>query len=95
MTSASARFQNCELLFDITRFFSIDSIGEVCSKYLHVTGFRMILPRKIITQTCLCNILQFFTVVKKGNFQMKKKKSNIFLIVAQNVDCGYTLEPPQ
>ena len=29
--SASARFQNCELWFDITRFFSIGYIGEVCS----------------------------------------------------------------
>ena len=29
--SSSARFQNCELLFDITRFFSIGYIGEVCS----------------------------------------------------------------
>ena len=25
----AALFQNCELLFDITRFFSIGSIGEV------------------------------------------------------------------
>ena len=30
ITSASARFPNCELLFDISRYFSIDSIGEVC-----------------------------------------------------------------
>ena len=36
MTSASAhsvlslQFQNCELLFDISRFFSIDPIGELC-----------------------------------------------------------------
>ena len=27
------------------------------------------------------------------NFQMKM--FNIFLIFAQNIDCGYTLEPPQ
>ena len=31
LTSACARFQNCELLFDITRFFSIGYISEVCS----------------------------------------------------------------
>ena len=30
MTLASASFPNCELLFDISRYFSIDSIGEVC-----------------------------------------------------------------
>ena len=28
------------------------------------------------------------------NFQMKKS-FNIFLIFAQNIDCVYTLEPPQ
>ena len=30
---------------------------------------------------------------KKVHFQMKIV--NIFLIFAQNIDCGYTLEPPQ
>ena len=30
---------------------------------------------------------------KKVNFQMKN--FNIFLIFVQNIDCGYTLEPPQ
>ena len=29
---------------------------------------------------------------KNANFQMKNY--NIFLIFAQNIDCGYTLEPP-
>ena len=41
-----------------------------------------------ITKTCPCNIQRFFTAVK-----MKKK--NNFLIFAQNIDCGYTLEAPQ
>ena len=46
-----------------------------------------------ITITSLCNILQFFTAVKTiGNFQMKI--FDIFLIFAQNIDCGYTLELP-
>ena len=30
---------------------------------------------------------------KNDNFQMKM--FDIFLIFAQNIDCGYTLEPPQ
>ena len=30
---------------------------------------------------------------KNDNFQMKS--FDIFLIFAQNIDCGYTLEPPQ
>ena len=29
---------------------------------------------------------------KNDNFQ--KKNCDVFLIVAQNIDCGYTLEPP-
>ena len=45
-----------------------------------------------ITQTRLCNILQYFTAVKKDNFQMKN--CDIFLFSAQNMDCGYMLEPP-
>ena len=46
-----------------------------------------------ITKTRPCNILQFFTPVKNDNFQMKN--CDVFLIFAQNIDCGYTLEPPQ
>ena len=43
-----------------------------------------------ITQTCLCNILQFFTAVKKNdNFQIKI--CDVFLIFAQIIDCGYTI----
>ena len=37
-------------------------------------------------------IRQFFTAVKKDNFQLKY--CDVFLIFAQNIDCGYTLEPP-
>ena len=48
---------------------------------------------KHITQTCPCNIPQYFTAVKMIIFQMKI--FDIFLIFAQNIDCGYTLEPPR
>ena len=34
-----------------------------------------------------------FTTKKKENFQIKN--SDIFHISAQNIDCGYTLEPPR
>ena len=37
---------------------------------------------------------EIFKVVKNENFQ-KKKKNDIFLIFAQNIDCGYKLEPPR
>ena len=34
-------------------------------------------------------------VVKNENFHWKKIDTCIFLIFAQNIDCGYTLEPPR
>ena len=43
-------------------------------------------------QTRLCNILQFFKAVEMIIFRLKK--NDIFLIFAQTMDCGYTLEPP-
>ena len=36
---------------------------------------------------------EIFKVVKNGNFH--HKNFDIFLIFAQNIDCGYTLEPPR
>ena len=36
---------------------------------------------------------EIFKVVKNENFQWKF--FDIFLIFAQNIDCGYTLEPPR
>ena len=38
-------------------------------------------------------IYRVFSAVKIENFQ--KKSFDIFLIFAQNIDCGYTLEPPR
>ena len=36
---------------------------------------------------------EIFKVVKNENFH--QKNFDIFLIFAQNIDCGYTLEPPR
>ena len=36
---------------------------------------------------------EIFNVVKNENFQ--HKFFDIFLIFAQNIDCGYMLEPPR
>ena len=36
---------------------------------------------------------EIFCAIKIGNFQLKI--FDIFLIFAQNIDCGYTLEPPR
>ena len=45
-----------------------------------------------ITKTCLFIYTENFTT-KNENFQIKI--SDIFHISAQNIDCGYSLEPPR
>ena len=47
------------------------------------------LQKHAYSNTCILNILQ----PKKKNFEIKK--FYIFHISAQNIDCGYSLEPPQ
>ena len=46
-----------------------------------------------ITKTRLFNILKTLQQKNKENFQIKI--SDIFHIPAQNIDCGYSLEPPR
>ena len=53
---------------------------HLLSKYSHYENMSM-----LYTAT--------FYGFKKDNFQMKN--CDDFLIFAQNIDCGYTLEPPQ
>ena len=36
---------------------------------------------------------EIFKIVKNENFPLKN--FDIFIIFAQNIDCGYTLEPPR
>ena len=45
-----------------------------------------------ITKTSLFKYTENFTT-KKWNFQIKN--SDTFYITAQNIDCGYSLEPPR
>ena len=45
-----------------------------------------------ITKTCLFKYVENFTT-QKGKFS--DKRSDVFHITAQNIDCGYSLEPPQ
>ena len=47
----------------------------------------------INNEECDDNTSANFNGSKHDNFQMLK--CDIFLIFAQNIDCGYTLEPPQ
>ena len=46
-----------------------------------------------ITQAFPCIMQRFLKAVKMIIFLIKT--SNILLFFAQNIDCGYTLEPPQ
>ena len=46
-----------------------------------------------ITKTRLFKYIENFTSKKTENFQIKI--SDMFHISAQNIDCGYSLEPPQ
>ena len=46
-----------------------------------------------ITETRLFKYIENFTT-KKGNF-LDKKNSDIFHISVQNIDCGYSIEPPR
>ena len=57
-----------------------------------LTQTRLYSHRRLLTQTSPCNKLQYFTAKENGHFQVKN--SEIFLIFAQNIDRGYTLEPP-
>ena len=46
----------------------------------------------IITKTCLFKYNEYF-ITKKWKFS--EKNADIFHISAQNIDCGYSLEPPR
>ena len=50
------------------------------------------LNTKTITKTCLFKYTEILPP-KYENFQIKK--SDIFHVSAQNIDCGYSLEPPR
>ena len=50
--------------------------------------------KKSITKTCPYNIRDFFQL-KNRFFFFSEIFFIFFLIFAQNIDCGYTLEPPR
>ena len=45
-----------------------------------------------ITKTCPCNIQRSYLKIK---LKISLEKFDIFLIFAENIDCGYTLEQPR
>ena len=53
----------------------------------------MMLWSSVITKTRLFKYIENFITKKKGKFLVKIP--DIFQISAQNIDCGYSLEPPR
>ena len=47
----------------------------------------------IITKTRLFKYIETFTT--KENRKFSDKTSDIFQVLAQNIDCGHSLEPPR
>ena len=63
------------------------------SSLLKAQQLVLTLGQIIITKTRLFNCIENFT--SKNRKFSDKKNSDIFYISAQNIDCGYSLEPPQ
>ena len=70
-------------------------LSVVCSLFSKAIFFTFIILINIIriTKTCLFKYIENFTSKKLKNIQIKN--SDIFHISAQNIDCGYSLEPPR
>ena len=76
----------------LSRFFALSQKSlNILSKILFIL-FQSI-PDLIITKTRLFKYIENFTTQKREIFQLKN--ANIFLISAQNIDCGYSLELPR
>ena len=61
-------------------------------KFLVILVFNIV--KTILFKTlCHFNPFNITKTLKIEHFQLKK--FDIFLIFAQNIDCGYTLEPPR
>ena len=63
------------------------------NRYIFMGGNCQFFPALIlITKTCLFKYTETFTTKKR---KFSDKNSDIFRISAQNIDCGYSLEPPR
>ena len=65
-------------------------VAKRCLSYLIISRFPRI---SLITKTRLFKYTENFTTKKMKLFRLKK--SDIFHISVQNIDCGYSLEPPR
>ena len=75
------------LYFDLEDWIQLTVFPPVSIRETTFYGFLF------ITKTRLFKYTENFTT-KNESFQIKKK-SDIFLISAQNIDCGYSSEPPR
>ena len=66
---------------------------EVCFRVVKDIPVQDTITRKSHYENTPIQIYRKFHLQKTKNFQIKN--SNIFHISAQNIDCGYSLEPPQ
>ena len=74
--------------FSFIIFSSFCAPGRLCSWLRHFVG----LFTYIITKTRICKYIENFTTKR---WKFSDKKNDIFHISAQNIDCGYSLEPPR
>ena len=68
-------------------------VPKVCKYTCWHRRLSRICVRLVITKTRLFKYTENFFTKTIDNFQMKN--SNIFHISVQNIDCGYSLEPPR
>ena len=64
----------------------------VRTKQLHAAEIVSGLRADVITKTRLFKYIENFTI---KHWKFRNKNSDIFQISAQNIDCGYSLEPPR
>ena len=70
-------------------------IIQACFGDVHVRPAKFASPNEdiFITKTCLFKYIETFISKKLKIF--RSKNSDIFHTFAQNIDCGYSLEPPR
>ena len=72
--------------------FSILQCALLLSAYVSMISFLHAEVSLFITKTRLFKYVENFT---SKNRKFSGKNSDIFHISAQNIDCGYSLEPPR
>ena len=76
---------------------SMKKQGTLKVQFLYQTGFEFtrgtVMHPVSIMKTCPCNKQIFFTF--KNRKCSVEKKNDYFLFFAQNIDCGYKVEPPR